>query len=99
MDDDFEQYLLQALPEALTERDRQKVELRYGFSGEGPQTLQQVGDAIGVSGERIRHIREACRKRQHARQFRQSVDFGPGRTTNWCQPETKLIWSLKAKEG
>jgi DNA-directed RNA polymerase sigma subunit (sigma70/sigma32) len=41
MDDNFEQYLLQALLEALKERDRLIVELRFGFTGEGPKTLQR----------------------------------------------------------
>jgi hypothetical protein len=36
MDDDFAQYFPQALPEALTQRDRLVVELRYGFAGEDP---------------------------------------------------------------
>jgi RNA polymerase primary sigma factor len=46
--------------EALTELDekeREVVTLRFGFDRDGePRTLQEVGDALGLSRERIRQI-------------------------------------------
>jgi hypothetical protein len=57
MDHDFEQYFLLALAEtSYDERDRLIMELRYGFDGDGPRTLEQVGQVIGVTRERIRQI-------------------------------------------
>ncbi|MFN8160088.1 MAG: sigma-70 family RNA polymerase sigma factor [Solirubrobacterales bacterium] len=42
--------------EALPERERQVIELRYGLSGMEPLTLEEVGRAFGVTRERIRQI-------------------------------------------
>jgi RNA polymerase primary sigma factor len=41
---------------ALPERERQVIELRFGLGGEQPQTLEEVGRAFGVTRERIRQI-------------------------------------------
>jgi len=42
--------------EALPERERQVIELRYGLSGLEPLTLEEVGNTFGVTRERIRQI-------------------------------------------
>jgi RNA polymerase primary sigma factor len=41
---------------ALPERERQVIELRYGLRGHEPLTLEEVGRAFGVTRERIRQI-------------------------------------------
>ena len=41
---------------ALPERERQVIELRYGLSGAEPLTLEEVGRTFGVTRERIRQI-------------------------------------------
>ena len=41
---------------ALPERERQVIEMRYGLTGERPYTLEEVGQAFGVTRERIRQI-------------------------------------------
>jgi RNA polymerase primary sigma factor len=41
---------------ALPERERRVLELRYGLSGDEPSTLEEVGQAFGVTRERIRQI-------------------------------------------
>ena len=41
---------------ALTERERRVIELRFGLDGGQPQTLDEVGRALGVTRERIRQI-------------------------------------------
>jgi RNA polymerase primary sigma factor len=40
----------------LPERERQVIELRYGLSGMEPLTLEEVGQAFGVTRERVRQI-------------------------------------------
>jgi RNA polymerase primary sigma factor len=40
----------------LPDRERQVIELRYGLSGMEPLTLEEVGQAFGVTRERIRQI-------------------------------------------
>ena len=42
--------------EALPDRERQVIELRYGLSGAEPLTLEEVGKTFGVTRERIRQI-------------------------------------------
>jgi RNA polymerase primary sigma factor len=42
--------------QALPERERRVIELRYGLDGSQPCTLEEVGQAFGVTRERIRQI-------------------------------------------
>jgi RNA polymerase primary sigma factor len=42
--------------DALPERERQVIELRFGLRGHEPLTLEEVGRAFGVTRERIRQI-------------------------------------------
>jgi RNA polymerase primary sigma factor len=42
--------------DALPERERSVIELRFGLKGEQPCTLEEVGKAFGVTRERIRQI-------------------------------------------
>lgn len=43
---------------ALSERDRHILRLYFGFEGDAPATYRQIGDALGVSRERVRQIKE-----------------------------------------
>ncbi len=49
--------------EALPERERQVIELRYGLSGLEPLTLEEVGRTFGVTRERIRQIENSTLKK------------------------------------
>ena len=51
---------------ALPRRDREVLELRYGLNGRHPMTLEEVGDAFGVTRERIRQIENNTLKRLKA---------------------------------
>src|SRR5262245_20791796 len=51
---------------ALSRRDREVLELRYGLNGRQPMTLEEVGDAFGVTRERIRQIENNTLKRLKA---------------------------------
>src|SRR5262245_30608997 len=42
--------------DSLPERERMVIELRFGLQGEQPYTLEEVGQAFGVTRERIRQI-------------------------------------------
>jgi RNA polymerase primary sigma factor len=50
----------------LPRRDREVLELRYGLNGRKPMTLEEVGDAFGVTRERIRQIENSTLKRLKA---------------------------------
>src|SRR5207249_9750960 len=41
---------------ALPQREREVIEMRYGLRGGQPRTLEEVGRAFGVTRERIRQI-------------------------------------------
>ena len=52
--------------DALPERERQVIELRYGLRGHEPLTLEEVGRAFGVTRERVRQIENnTLRKLKH----------------------------------
>ena len=40
----------------LTDRERQVIELRYGLTDAEPQTLEQIGQDLGITRERVRQI-------------------------------------------
>ena len=40
----------------LPERDRRVIELRYGLDPAGPMTLEAIGQAVGLTRERVRQI-------------------------------------------
>ena len=50
----------------LPTREREVIELRYGLNGTEPLTLEQVGEAFGVTRERIRQIENNTLKKLKA---------------------------------
>lgn len=59
----------------LTEQERRLMEMRMGAEGE-PMTLMEIGEANGVSRERIRQIENKCVRKIRALSFWDSV-MGP----------------------
>jgi RNA polymerase primary sigma factor len=57
--------ILRAL-DALPDRERKVIELRFGLQGEQPRTLEEVGRAFGVTRERIRQIENNTLKKLEA---------------------------------
>lgn len=52
--------------EGLTKRERRVIEMRFGIPYDNPMTLEEVGDVIGVTRERVRQIQaQALRKLRH----------------------------------
>jgi RNA polymerase primary sigma factor len=49
--------------DALPDREREVIELRYGLSGMEPLTLEEVGRTFGVTRERIRQIENSTLKK------------------------------------
>ena len=47
---------LQAALEALSDRERQVVVLRYGLADAEPKTLEEIGKRLGLTRERVRQI-------------------------------------------
>ena len=48
---------------ALPERERAVLTMRYGLDGEPPRTLEQCGEAFGITRERARQIETSALKR------------------------------------
>ena len=58
-----ENYRVRAITHSLAEltfRERRVIELRYGFDGHTPATLDEVGEIFNVTRERIRQIEKRC---------------------------------------
>jgi RNA polymerase primary sigma factor len=69
---------MQQLVGELDEKERRVLSLRYGLDGEDPRTLQEIGDLMGVSRERVRQIesraKEKLRRTQQAQALRGCVN-------------------------
>jgi RNA polymerase primary sigma factor len=53
------------------------LELRFGFAGRPPQTLEQTGRAFGLTRERVRQIEQQTLKRLHGLPEAQALDDTP----------------------
>ena len=51
----FEQTLREALAK-LSEKERQILSMRFGLEDDDPRTLREIGEALGISRERVRQI-------------------------------------------
>ncbi|MCQ2148520.1 MAG: hypothetical protein MJZ16_13570, partial [Bacteroidales bacterium] len=47
---------VRGLLSALSEKERDIIEKRYGFNGEEPKSLKAIGDEYNLTKERIRQI-------------------------------------------
>ena len=61
------QAMLCAWLDELSAKEKAIVEMRYGFNGNEPMTLEQISRCMGLTKERIRQIQNAAL--QHLRQF------------------------------
>jgi RNA polymerase sigma factor (sigma-70 family) len=56
----------------LSEREIQVIKMRFGIGGVDPMTLEQVGEHLGVTRERIRQIEsKALAKLRRSRGMRE----------------------------
>ena len=56
VDEIIQRELMAKVLASLTHREREIIELRFGFNGEKPRTLEEVGRQFGVTRERVRQI-------------------------------------------
>jgi RNA polymerase primary sigma factor len=54
---------IQAMVDDLEEKEREVIRMRFGLDGEEPLTLQEIGEALGLSRERIRQIESKAKEK------------------------------------
>jgi RNA polymerase sigma factor (sigma-70 family) len=54
---------IQGMVSGLDEKEREVIRMRFGFDGEEPKTLQEIGEAMGLSRERIRQIESRAKEK------------------------------------
>jgi len=58
--------ILDRFPDCLSQRERQIIKSRFGLLDSIKKTLQQIGNELGISRERVRQIeKRAIRKLKH----------------------------------
>ncbi len=67
---------IQKLLDTLNEREKQIISKRFGINGEQPKTLEQLGQLMGYSKERIRQLEDiALKKLREKEEFLHFKDF------------------------
>lgn len=89
---------------SLTQNERTVLELRFGLDDKPSLTLQQIGDALGVTRERVRQLeKRALRKlrepekvkgrgrprKSNSRRIKFGVQRGPGRPRKDAKKENQ----------
>ena len=54
---------IQGMVSGLDEKEREVIRMRFGLDGEDPKTLQEIGEAMGLSRERIRQIESRAKEK------------------------------------
>ncbi len=54
---------IKSMVEELDEKEREVIRMRFGLDGEEPKTLQEIGEAMGLSRERIRQIESRAKEK------------------------------------
>jgi RNA polymerase primary sigma factor len=55
--------LLQAAMDDLAPKEREVMALRFGLGGHDPMTLQEIGDRLGISRERVRQLEARAKEK------------------------------------
>lgn len=61
--DEMELETLHELIDSIDEREARILQLRFGLNSDSPQTLSEVGEAVGLSRERVRQLEIQAIKR------------------------------------
>jgi RNA polymerase primary sigma factor len=73
----FEEQIRNLVAE-LDEKEQEVLRMRFGLDGDEPKTLQEIGEALGLSRERIRQIeskaKEKLRRSRHAQGLRGALN-------------------------
>ncbi len=67
------QKLIRQVLDKLSVREKKIIELRFGLDGEGPYTLEETGNAIGITRERVRQIQNTAINKLRSFQLSQDL--------------------------
>ena len=71
LEDESRRAALERAMDVLSPRERQVLVMYYGLGGDEPMTLKQIGQAFGVSRERVRQLRERALGRLRSEKARE----------------------------
>ena len=71
LEDESRRAALDRAMDVLSPRERQVLVMYYGLGGDEPMTLKQIGQAFGVSRERVRQLRERALGRLRSEKARE----------------------------
>ncbi len=54
---------IQAMVSELEPKEREVIRMRFGLDGEESRTLQEIGDALGITRERVRQIESKAKEK------------------------------------
>jgi RNA polymerase primary sigma factor len=57
---------LKSMLDVLDKREKEIIKMRYGLNGEKSRTLEEVGEKLGISRERVRQLEQRALKRLKA---------------------------------
>jgi RNA polymerase primary sigma factor len=63
--DDYEKAKIRELLESISEREAKVLRMRYGLDDDSPMTLEQIGERLGLTRERIRQIENEALSKLH----------------------------------
>ena len=67
------------MTQVLSDREAEVIRMRFGIGIADEMTLQQIGDAIGVTRERVRQIEaSALSKLRNSSRYERLRSFGEG---------------------
>jgi len=64
---------IRSLVAELDEKERDVLRMRFGLDGEEPKTLQEIGESLGLSRERIRQIESKAKEKLRRSRYAQGL--------------------------
>lgn len=66
--------VISMITENLTNREKDIINKYYGLDGSEPMTLEEIGDELGITKERVRQLNEKCLKKLRAEVLNNSIN-------------------------